>query len=153
LQPINELAQVARLHGALFHTDAARAVGKIPIDLARFGIDLLTVVGHKMYGPEGVGALYVHSGVLIEPLVPGGGQERGLRPVTENVALAVGLGAAADLARHELANDGAQRLQELRDLLYRRLDDHLPGPGSARGPGRRIGSNPGTAPRAYSANP
>ena len=127
LQPIDELARVARQHGALFHTDAAQAVGKIPIDVARLGIDLLTVVGHKIYAPKGVGALYVRSGVLLEPLVPGGGQERGLRAGTENVALAVGLGAAADLARHELANDGPQRLQELRDLLYRRLDDRLPG--------------------------
>src|SRR5215469_5167658 len=127
LQPLDELARLAHKHGALFHTDAAQAVGKIPIDVRRLGVDLLSVVGHKMYAPKGVGALYVRSGVLLEPLVPGGGQERGLRAGTENVALAVGLGAAADLARHELANDGPQRLQELRDLLYRRLDDRLPG--------------------------
>lgn len=127
LQPIDELARVAGQRGALFHTDAAQAVGKIPIDVGRLGVDLLSVVGHKMYAPKGVGALYVRSGVLLEPLVPGGGQERGLRAGTENVALAVGLGAAADLAYHELADDGPKRLQELRDLLYRRLNDHLPG--------------------------
>jgi len=127
LQPIGELARVTRQRGALFHTDAAQAVGKIPIDVGRLGVDLLSVAGHKMYAPKGVGALYVRSGVVLEPLVPGGGQERGLRAGTENVALAVGLGAAADLARHELADGGPHGLQELRDLLYRRLNDHLPG--------------------------
>jgi cysteine desulfurase len=126
LQPLDELARLARKHGALLHTDAAQAVGKIPIDVRRLGVDLLSVVGHKMYAPKGVGALYVRSGVLLEPLVPGGGQERGLRAGTENVALAVGLGAAADLARRDLADDG-RRLRELRDLLYRRLTDLLPG--------------------------
>jgi 3-hydroxyisobutyrate dehydrogenase-like beta-hydroxyacid dehydrogenase len=104
-----------------------QAVGKFPIDVGRLGVDLLSVVGHKMYAPKGIGALYVRSGVLLEPLVPGGGQERGLRAGTENVALAVGLGAAADLAYYELADGGPKRLQELRDLLYRRLNDHLPG--------------------------
>jgi cysteine desulfurase len=127
LQPIDKLARVTRQHGALFHTDAAQAAGKIPIDVERLGIDLLTVVGHKIYAPKGVAALYVRSGVLLEPLVLGGGQERGLRAGTENVALAVGLGAAADLARHDLADDGRQRLQGLRDLLYQRLNEHLPG--------------------------
>jgi len=142
LQPIDQLARITRQHGALFHTDAAQAVGKIPIDVGRLGIDLLTVVGHKMYAPKGVGALYVRSGVLLEPLVAGGGQERGLRAGTENVALAVGLGAAADLARHELADGGPQRLQELRDLLNRRLNDHLPGRVRLTGhPARRL---PGT---------
>jgi cysteine desulfurase len=127
LQPIDKLARVTRQHGALFHTDAAQAAGKIPIDVERLGVDLLTVVGHKIYAPKGVAALYVRSGVLLEPLVLGGGQERGLRAGTENVALAVGLGAAADLARHDLADDGRQRLQGLRDLLYQRLNEHLPG--------------------------
>jgi cysteine desulfurase len=142
LQPIDALARVARRHGALFHTDAAQAVGKIPVDVGRLGVDLLSVVGHKMYAPKGVGALYVRSGVLLEPLVLGGGQERGLRAGTENVALAVGLGAAADLARRELADDGRQRLQELRDLLDRRLNDHLPGRVRVTGhPARRL---PGT---------
>jgi cysteine desulfurase len=142
LQPLDVLARVTRQRGALFHTDAAQAAGKIPIDVGRLGVDLLSVVGHKMYAAKGVGALYVRSGVLLEPLVPGGGQERGLRAGTENVALAVGLGAAADLARHELADDARQRLQELRDLLYRRLNDHLPGRVRLTGhPARRL---PGT---------
>jgi cysteine desulfurase len=91
LQPIDDLARVTRQRGVLFHTDAAQAVGKIPIKVERLGVDLLAVAGHKMYAPQGIGALYVRSGVLLEPLVPGGGQERGLRAGTENVALAVGL--------------------------------------------------------------
>lgn len=127
LQPLDKLARITRQHGALFHTDAAQAAGKIPVDVARSGIDLLTVVGHKIYAPKGVAALYVRSGVLLEPVIPGGGQERGLRAGTENVALAVGLGAAADLVRDELADDRPQRLRELSCLLHRRLNDHLPG--------------------------
>ena len=87
----------------LLHTDAAQAVGKVPVDVAALGVDLLTVVGHKMYAPKGIGALYVAPGVALEPVVYGGGQERGLRAGTENVALAVALGAAADLARADLA--------------------------------------------------
>jgi cysteine desulfurase len=142
LQPIGELARLSRQHGALFHTDAAQAAGKIPIDVKRLGVDLLTVAGHKMYAPKGVGALYIRPGVRLEPLVPGGGQERGLRAGTENVALAAGLGAAAALARSELASGGPQRLQELRDLLHRRLDELLPGLVSLNGhPQHRL---PGT---------
>ncbi len=127
LQPVRELAAVARDQGALFHTDAAQAAGKIPIDVHDLGVDLLTVVGHKMYAPKGIGALYVRAGVPLEPLVYGGGQERGLRAGTENVALAVALGEAARLAATELASGGPQRLRELRDLLHRRLDEQLPG--------------------------
>ncbi len=127
LQPVRELAAVARDQGALFHTDAAQAAGKIPIDVHDLGVDLLTVVGHKMYAPKGIGALYVRAGVPLEPLVYGGGQERGLRAGTENVALAVALGEAARLAATELASGGPQRLRELRDLLHRRLDEQPPG--------------------------
>ena len=91
------------------------------------GVDLLTIAGHKMYAPKGIGALYVRSGVRLEPLVYGGGQERGLRAGTENVALAVALGAAAHLARTELDAGGADRIRSLRDLLHHRLDELLPG--------------------------
>ncbi|GAA3446892.1 cysteine desulfurase family protein [Planomonospora venezuelensis] len=83
LQPIAELAELAHAHGALFHCDAAQAAGKIPLDVAGLGVDLLSVVGHKMYAPKGVGALYVREGVRLEPVVYGGGQERGLRAGTE----------------------------------------------------------------------
>jgi cysteine desulfurase len=127
LQPITELAGIAHARGVLFHTDAAQAAGKIPIDVTAWGVDMLTIAGHKMYAPKGIGALYVRSGVRLEPLVYGGGQERGLRAGTENVALAVALGAAADLARTELDAGRADRIRILRNLLHHRLDELLPG--------------------------
>jgi cysteine desulfurase len=127
LQPIAELARIAHDHGALFHTDAAQAAGKIPVDVDQLGVDLLTVVGHKMYAPKGVGALYVGAGVELEPLVYGGKQEHGLRAGTENVALAVALGAAADLAAADLAAGEPQRQRDLRNALHRRLAESFPG--------------------------
>jgi cysteine desulfurase len=127
LQPITELAGIAHARGVLFHTDAAQAAGKIPIDATAWGVDLLTIAGHKMYAPKGIGALYVRAGVRLEPLVYGGGQERGLRAGTESVALAVALGAAAQLALTELGARGADRIRSLRDLLHHRLDELLPG--------------------------
>jgi cysteine desulfurase len=126
LQPIAELAAIAHDHGALLHTDAAQAVGKIPVDVAELDVDLLTVVGHKMYAPKGIGTLYVRPGARLEPLLRGGGQERGLRAGTENVAWAVALGAAACIAGSELIEEG-NRLRGLRDYFYERLVDHLPG--------------------------
>lgn len=127
LQPIAELAAIAHARGVLFHTDAAQAAGKIPIDVRAWRVDLLTIAGHKMYAPKGIGALYVRSGVRLEPLIYGGGQERGLRAGTENVALAVALGAAAHLAQTELDAGGVDRIRILRDLLHHRLDELLPG--------------------------
>ncbi|MFI7709333.1 cysteine desulfurase family protein [Nonomuraea sp. NPDC049480] len=121
LQPIAELAAIARRHGALFHTDAAQAAGKLPIDVAGQGVDLLTVVGHKMYAPKGIGALYLRSGVHLQPIIHGGGQEAGLRSGTENIAFIVALGHAAELARQELPGS-AVRLAALRDLLQRELE-------------------------------
>ncbi|MEU6387619.1 cysteine desulfurase family protein [Streptomyces bauhiniae] len=127
LQPVAELARLAHDHGALFHCDAAQAAGKIPLDVRALGVDLLTLVGHKMYAPKGVAALYVRAGVPLEPLVYGGGQEGGLRAGTENVALAAALGAAAELAATELADGRARSLGGLRDRLHRALDQALPG--------------------------
>jgi cysteine desulfurase len=127
LQPIAELAAIAHARGVLCHTDAAQAAGKIPIDVGAWGVDLLTIAGHKMYAPKGIGALYIRSGVRLEPLIYGGGQERGLRAGTENVALAVALGAAAHLAQTELDAGGVDRIRILRDLLHHRLDELLPG--------------------------
>ena len=124
LQPINDLARIAHDHGALFHCDVAQLLGKLPFDVDALGIDLATVVGHKMYAPKGVGALYLRAGVALEPLVYGGGQEVGLRAGTENVALAVGLGAAARLAVEHL--DDRQRIQKLRDALHDCLAEALP---------------------------
>ena len=86
IQPIEELAQLTKLHGALFHTDAVQAGGKIPLDVNRLRIDLLSLSAHKLHGPKGVGALYTGKGVKLSPIVFGGGQERGLRSATENVA-------------------------------------------------------------------
>lgn len=140
LQPIAELAALTRARGALFHCDAAQAAGKIPLDVETLGVDLLTVVGHKMYAPKGVAALYVREGVKLEPVVYGGGQERALRSGTENTALAVALGAAAELAAEDLARGEPTRLAALRDALHRRLADalsgrvHLNGPATPRLP-------------------
>ena len=126
LQPVCELADIAHEHGALFHTDAAQAAGKIVIDVGELGVDLLTVVGHKMYAPKGVGALYIRPGTRVEPIIRGGGQEHGLRAGTENVALIVALGAAAEIAAGELP-DSAAHLSVLRDRLHARIAELLPG--------------------------
>ncbi|MFJ8787593.1 cysteine desulfurase family protein [Streptomyces sp. NPDC102462] len=134
LQPVAELAAIARAHGALFHCDAAQAAGKLPLDVRLLGVDLLTVVGHKMYAPKATAALYVRDGVRLEPVVYGGGQEHGLRAGTENVALAVALGAAARLAADELAAGRAARISALRDDLQRRLAAGLPGRVRLNGP-------------------
>ncbi|WP_158853934.1 cysteine desulfurase family protein [Saccharothrix deserti] len=140
LQPVTELAHVTHEHGAVFHCDAAQAVGKIPLDVEALGVDLLTVVGHKMYAPKGVAALWVRPGVALEPLIYGGGQEHGLRAGTENVALAVALGTAARLATDDLAAGGHHRIRDLRDRLHHRLTARLPdrvvlnGPAAARLP-------------------
>jgi aminotransferase class V len=104
--------------GALFHTDACQSVGKIPVDVAELGVDLLTIAGHKMYAPKGVGALFVHTGLELEPTIYGGG-EGGRRSGTENVALIVALGEAARLAAGDVT--GRAGRQRLRDLLHHRL--------------------------------
>lgn len=127
VQPVRRIAEVTRAHGVTLHVDAAQTAGKLPLDVSELGADLLTVVGHKMYAPKGVAALYVRDGVALEPLVGGGGQERGLRAGTENVALAVGLGAAASLAVDALAHGERDRLTALRDLLHAGLVRQLPG--------------------------
>ncbi len=105
VQPISQLADIAHEHGALFHTDAVQAVGKVPLDVDLQGIDLLSLSAHKFYGPKGVGALYVRKGVQLAPLVHGGGQERGYRSGTENVAGLVGLGRAAEIAAAVMADE------------------------------------------------
>jgi cysteine desulfurase len=134
LQPVGELARIARERGVVFHCDAAQAVGKVPVDVAGLGVDLLTVAGHKMYAPKGIAALYRRPGVRLEPVIHGGGQEHGLRAGTENVAFAVALGAAADLVAGDLAHGVPDRLRELRDRLHARLDAALPGRVVLNGP-------------------
>jgi cysteine desulfurase len=110
----------------LVHSDAAQSVGKVPVAVDELGVDLLTVVGHKLYAPKGVGALYVRHGVALAPVIFGGGQERGLRAGTENVALIVALGMAAAIAAERLSADGPG-LVGLRDRLHQRLAEWLPG--------------------------
>jgi cysteine desulfurase len=134
IQPVADLAAITRRHGVLFHTDAAQAAGKIPLDVTALGVDLLTVVGHKIYAPKGIGALYVRDGIDLEPVVYGGGQEHGWRAGTENVAGAVALGTAAELAATSLADGEPERLTALRDELHQRLDHALPGRIQHNGP-------------------
>ncbi len=117
IQPIRELADCAHAVGALFHTDAIQAAGKLPLDVKELDCDLLSISGHKMYAPQGTGALFVRRSVKLKPIFFGGLHERGRRPGTENVAGIVGLGAAAELARTWLAENGAQELAALRDRL------------------------------------
>lgn len=139
IQPIEEIAAVCRARGVLLHSDAAQSVGKVPVDVGALGVDLLTVVGHKMYAPKGVAALYVRGGVRLHPVIGGGGQEGGRRAGTENVAYAVALGVAADLAAAALADGEAERVAALRDRLAARLGALLPGRVHLHGhPSRRL---------------
>jgi cysteine desulfurase len=116
IQPIEEIGKLCRERGIYFHTDAVQSLGKIPVDVRKMNIDLLSASGHKIYGPKGVGFLYVRSGVDIEPLVHGGGHERGLRSGTENVPGIVGLGKACELAEKSMMIESS-RLEALRDKL------------------------------------
>jgi cysteine desulfurase len=127
MQPIKEIAALAHTKGALFHTDAAQAVGKVALDVADLGVDLMSISGHKFYGPKGVGALYLRRRprARIEPLFDGGGQERGMRSGTLPVPLIVGLGHAAVLAKTEMASE-AQRLLALRARFLAGVRTKLP---------------------------
>ena len=123
IQPIREIAAIAKKHGALFMTDGTQAVGKIPVDVIADGIDLMAFTAHKMYGPKGVGALYVrrkNPRVKVTAQMDGGGHERGMRSGTLNVPGIVGLGKACELARLEMAAD-AERLSKMRDRLEKEL--------------------------------
>ncbi len=121
VQPVADLARIAHEHGALMHTDAVQALGKIPVDVADLGVDLLSVSAHKLGGSKGVGALYVAKGVVLHPLVHGGSQERSLRAGTENVPGIVGFGKACELADRRLLAGDSGRLAKLRDRLQEGL--------------------------------
>jgi cysteine desulfurase len=125
IQPLDELGRISRRHGAVFHTDAVQAFGKIPLDVRRAPVDLVSLSAHKLHGPKGVGALYVRSGVSLTPILHGGGQEAGRRSSTENVAGIVGLGTAAELARTEMAAEAA-RLVQIRDRLIDAITSTIP---------------------------
>jgi cysteine desulfurase len=126
LQPIADFAGLAHAVGAILHTDAAQSVGKVPLDVRELGVDLLSVAGHKLYAPKGVGALYVRRGTPIVPFTLGAGHERGLRPGTENVAAIVGLGQACEIAGSDMETVAA-RVTALRDDLWQRLESDVPG--------------------------
>lgn len=128
VQPVAEIAALARAANpdVVVHTDAAQAAGKIPVDVGELGVDLATIVSHKMYGPKGVGALFVRGHRIRRPLMVGGGQEAGVRPGTEPVAAIVGFGAACARARHLLA-DEAVRLAGLRERLWSKLSVRITG--------------------------
>jgi cysteine desulfurase len=120
IQPIEEIARLARQRGIVVHTDAAQSAGKIPTDVKDLAVDLLSIAGHKLYAPKGVGALYVRKGVQLARLFHGAGQERGWRPGTENVLEIVGLGKACEIARRDLSAYAAH-MEEMRDRLEQRL--------------------------------
>lgn len=126
IQPVAKIAAAARRRGALTHIDAAQSVGKIPIDVKALGVDFLTIAGHKLYAPKGVGALYIRRGIALPPLLLGAGQEHGRRPGTENVPYIVGLGEACRIAGLTLDRE-RQRLAELTDDLYSALCRDVPG--------------------------
>jgi cysteine desulfurase len=125
LQPIAEIAKIARKHGVLLHTDAAQSVGKIPVRVDELGVDLLTIAGHKLYAPKGIGALYCRHDLNLEPVIYGGGQESGRRSGTESVASIVALGTACWLAQEQLS-ESQVRLHTMRDKLERLITQHVP---------------------------
>jgi cysteine desulfurase len=120
IQPIRAIADLANQHGALMHTDAAQSAGKLPVNVDELGVDLLSLAGHKLYAPKGIGVLYVRRGVRLEPLIHGATHEAARRAGTENVPYIVALGKACELARQSLPQ-AAERLRQLRDRLYSRL--------------------------------
>lgn len=122
IQPLAEIAAIAREHGAACHTDAAQTVGKIPTDVESLGVDLLSVAGHKLYGPKGVGALFVREGIELEPWLHGAGHEAGRRAGTENVLEIVGLGVACELAQKWTEDTSVARL---RDYFWQELQAHF----------------------------
>ena len=120
LEPIREIAEITQRRGVLFHTDAIQAVGRIPVDVRELGVDLLSISGHKLNGPKGVGALFIRKGVELVPIMNGGGQESGRRGGTENVSGIVGLGKAAALAKKEMS-ERMEKSARLRDRLWEKL--------------------------------
>ena len=125
LQPVREIGDIARERGVVFHSDAVQAAGKVPLDTAELGVDLLTISAHKFHGPKGVGALFVRKGTRLRPLFFGGGHERNRRAGTENVPQIVGLGRAAELARKSMDREG-ERVRRLRDWFEQEVQRRIP---------------------------
>ena len=124
IEPIREISEIAHEHNVLLHVDAVAAEGLIPIDVQKDGIDLLTLSSNDIYGPRGVGGLYVRTGVAIEPIIHGGGQERGLRSGTESIPGMVGMGKAAEIAKKEMQKESS-RLQRMRDRIINTVLDTI----------------------------
>jgi cysteine desulfurase len=120
LQPIEEIGELAKKHNILFHSDASQSVGKVPIDVKKLGVDFLTVAGHKLYAPKGIGALYIRQGIEIEPLIHGAGHEKGRRAGTENIVFDVALGEACELARKAFDSE-ERKIKELTEYLHKKL--------------------------------
>ncbi len=125
IQPISEIAKICNEHKVPFHTDAIQAIGKIPIDVKELDIDLLSISSHKLYGPKGIGALYIKNGIDIDPVILGGGQEHGLRSGTENVASIVGFGKACEIVKNNL-NENISQMKKLRDFLVEKVLNEIP---------------------------
>jgi len=125
IQPIKEIGEIAHRKGALLHVDAVAAAGQVPISVENENIDLMSISSNDMYGPRGIGALYVRTGTRIQPIIQGGGQERGLRSGTENIPAIVGMGKAAEIVKTETKTEG-ERLSRLRDKLIRGLLENNP---------------------------
>ena len=125
IQPIEEIGHLAGERGITMHTDAAQSLGKIPADVNGLGVDLLSVAGHKLYAPKGVGAIYIRNGTMLSKFMLGAGQEKGKRAGTENVPEIVGLGKACEIARRDLERN-ASIMQKTRDMLHRGLADRIP---------------------------
>lgn len=124
LQPIADVSRIAKAHSVPFHSDAVQALGRMPVDVQRDAIDMLSISGHKMYGPKGVGALYVKKGVRLVPIIDGGGHERGMRSGTLNVPAIVGLGKAAELAKRDLHSE-SERLLKLRQRMASAIEQRI----------------------------
>jgi cysteine desulfurase len=124
--PIEEISRRVKERGIVFHTDAVQTVGKIPIDLSRTGVDMLSLSGHKIHAPKGIGALYIRKGTKFAPFMIGGHQEKGRRGGTENTAAIVGLGKAAEMARKHMASGSYAAVRELRDTLENEILAHVP---------------------------
>lgn len=122
LQPIYEIGKLAERYGIALHTDASQSVGKVPVNVNEFPVDMLTIAGHKLYAPKGIGALYKKEGIQLEPLIHGAGHEFGLRAGTENTLLAVGLGKACEIAENQMKN---RALKELTDYFWRKLKEEF----------------------------
>ena len=146
IEPVEEIGKIAAERGIVFHTDAVQAAGKIPIDVNRLGVHLLSIAAHKLYGPKGVGALYVRKGTPLRPLMYGGHSERDRRPGTEDVAAIAGMGKAAELALKNLKEETA-RISALRDRLENGLLERVPQSwvnGAGTGAGARVQRTPNT---------